>query len=95
VGDSNAGVVRRERPGQGRIGVTVDEHPVRPFDLDRRPDAGPHSLDHLFARQRAAFQPVGRLAQPELLEEELRELAVVVLAGVQHDLLDSGLLQRG
>ena len=39
-------------------------------------------------------EPVGRLRQPELLEEDLGELPVPVLSGVQHDLLDPGLAQR-
>ena len=41
-----------------------------------------------------AVEPVARLAEPELVEEDLRQLRVVVLAGVQHDLVDPGLPQR-
>ena len=40
---------------------------------------------------RVRLQPVGGLRQPELLEEDLRELAVVVLSRVEDDLLDTGL----
>ena len=35
-------------------------------------------------------EPVTRLAEPELVEEDLRQLGVVVLPRVQEDLLDSG-----
>ena len=51
---------------------------------------GQHRVD--VARVR--LQPVGGLGQPELLEEHVRELAVVVLARVDDDLLDAGLAQR-
>ena len=39
-------------------------------------------------------EPVARLGQPELLEEDLRELAVLVLSRVHDDLLDALLAQR-
>ena len=39
-------------------------------------------------------EPVLRLRQVELVEEDLRELAVLVLAGVQDDLLDPAVAQR-
>jgi len=85
---SNTGITRRERPGQSRVRVAVNEHPIGFLDFDRRPDAGPHQLYHLLARQRTRFEPVSRLAQPELLEKELRELAVVVLPGVEQNLFN-------
>jgi hypothetical protein len=43
---------------------------------------------------RASFQPVLRRFKAELVEEDLRKLLVVVLAGVQHDLLRTALLER-
>ena len=43
---------------------------------------------------RAGLEPVARRRQLELLEEDGRELGVVVLAGVEDDLLDPALAQR-
>ena len=57
---------------------------VRPFGRDRRDDSGLHGVD--VARVR--FEPVGRLGEPQLLEEDVGQLAVVVLPRVEHDLVD-------
>ena len=40
-------------------------------------------------------EPVARLGQPELRVEDVGELRIPVLAGVEADLLDAGLAQRG
>ena len=40
-------------------------------------------------------EPVARLGQPELRVEDVGELRIPVLAGVEADLLDPGLAQRG
>ena len=42
----------------------------------------------------AQVEPVARLGEAELVEEDLRELAVVVLPRVQHDLVDPRLPER-
>ena len=39
-------------------------------------------------------EPVRRLREPELLEEDVGELSVVVLPGVEHDLVDPRRAQR-
>ena len=39
-------------------------------------------------------EPVARLVEAELVEEDPRERRVPVLPGVQHDLVDSGVPQR-
>ena len=46
-------------------------------------------------RKRPGLEPVNRLTQSQLLEEKLRQLAVVVLPGVEQHLLDPGRLERG
>jgi hypothetical protein len=49
----------------------------------------PERGEHLRPLQAADFEAVARLRQVELLEEHLRQLAVVVLPRVQRDLVDS------
>ena len=80
----------RKRPGQGRVGVAVDEHPVGPFLRERLRDRLPHRL----GVGGAQIEGVARFLQPQLLEEDLRELGVVVLPGMEHDLVDTALSQR-
>jgi hypothetical protein len=83
VGDR--GVAGRPRPRQRRVGVAVDEHVVRPLGPDDRRDPCAHPLDV----GRVEIERVGRRWQVELVEEHLRELAVVVLTRVDDDLLDA------
>ncbi len=71
-------------PGERRVRVAEDDDRVRPLGRDRSHDSGLHGVD--VARVR--FEPVGRLGEPELLEEDVGQLAVVVLPRVQHDLVD-------
>ena len=54
---------------------------------ERRCDSRGHGID--VARSRV--EPVVGLAQPELVEEDLRQLAVVVLARVNDGLVDTRL----
>ncbi len=85
-----AGVERRLGPGERRVRIAVHERPVRPLRLERGRDPRPHPL-----RVRGMqVEPVRRLRQPQLLEEDLGQLAVPVLAGVQRHLVDAGLPQR-
>ena len=71
--------------GEGRVRVAVDERPVGLLldqtVLDRRA--------HEIRVCGAQVEPVARLVEPELLEEDLRQLAVVVLSRVDHDLLET------
>ncbi len=78
------------RPGERRVGVAVDEHPVGPLGLDRFPDR----QGHRGRVGRAQVEPVGGLRDAELVEEDLRHARVPVLPGVQHDLVDPALPQR-
>ena len=86
VGERNLTLGRNERRAEGRVGVAVDQHRVGALrDQDRL------QADHRGRRlpgMAAGADPelvVGR-RQLELLEEELGELAVVVLTGVHEDL---------
>ena len=70
--------------GERRVRIAVHEHPVGQLALDRGGDPRPHRAG-IGAVQ---VEPVCRLREPELLEEDVGELSVVVLAGVEHDLVD-------
>src|SRR5207244_6905753 len=45
-------------------------------------------------RARPRLEPVRGLREPELVEEDLRQLPVPVLAGVEHDLVEAALAER-
>ena len=79
---------RRQGACQRRVGVPVDEDGVGSLRQDRLLDAGQHAARLLRMRSRADLEPVLGIAQFELVEEDLRELAVVVLARVEDDLVD-------
>ena len=79
-----------QRAGEGGVRVAEDEHPVGPLGLDRHRDPRPHHRGVGGARG----EPVARLLEAQLVEEDLRELAVVVLPRVEHDLLDRGRAER-
>ena len=87
VGDGNADLCGGQRSGEGRVRVAVDEHPVRLLGEHRRLDPWQHARRLLGVRPRACLQAVLRRVEPELVEEDLREPGIVVLPGVQHDLL--------
>jgi hypothetical protein len=74
---------------QGRVRVAEDQHPVRREVGEAPRDRGAHRV----GVGRLQSQPK-RLREPELVEEDLRQLAVVVLPGVQDGLVDPGAAQR-
>ena len=83
-------LARGVRSGERRVRVAVDEHPVGPLRLD-------HLADRRGHRHRvggAQVEPVRRLREAELVEEDLRHLGVPVLPRVQHDLVDPRLAER-
>ena len=94
MGEGDAGLDRGARAGEGRGGVAVDERPVGPLGGDRVEDPRLHRGDHLLVRQPADPEAVRGLRELELLEENLRQLGVVVLPGVERDLVDSPLSER-
>ena len=84
------GLVRRPRARERRVRVAEDDDGVRLLALERFGDPGQHRV-HV---SRVRLEPVGGLREPELFEEHVRELAVVVLPRVQDDLLHTRLAQR-
>ena len=81
---------RGTRAGERRVRVAVDEHPVGTLALHRMTDVRLHRV----RIGGVALEPVVRLGKSELVEEDLRELVVVVLARMQHDLLDACVAKR-
>ena len=90
VGDRYARRDRRLGAREGRVRVAVDERPVGPLALERGEDPRAHRL----RVGGVEVEPVARLREPELLEEHLRQLAIPVLARVQHHLVEPRLAQR-
>jgi hypothetical protein len=87
MGDRDAELRRSERAGESGVRVPVDEHEVGLLRDDRGLDPGQHARRLLRVAPGARLQAMlGRL-EAELVEENLRELAVVVLARVQEDLV--------
>ena len=77
---------RRTRSGERRVRVAVDEHEVRLLTTHDLGDAGLHDVRIGSPR----VEPVPRLVKPELLDEHVRQLPVVVLPRVDDDLVDAG-----
>ena len=79
---------RREPARERRVGVPVHEDGVGSLRQDRLLDAGQHPARLLRVRSRSDLEPVVGVAQLELVEEDLRELRVVVLTRVEDNLVD-------
>ncbi len=90
VGERHAGSPCCTRARERRVRIAEDDGRVRALPPERVQYPGLHRGD--VARVR--LEPVGGLGQPELLEEHVRQLAVVVLSRVEDDLLDAGLAER-
>ncbi len=75
---------------EGRVRVAVDEHGIGSLAFRDCKDRGLHRL----GIGGVQIEAVARLAESELVEEDLRELRVVVLSGVDDDFVDSTLAQR-
>ena len=75
---------RGARAGEGRVRVSVDEHEIGRLALEDNAIAGCISSGSAVLE----IEPVAAARQAELLEEDVGELAVVVLAGVDDDLVD-------
>ncbi len=80
----------RPRSGERGVRVAEDDDGVGPLRLDDAANGGRQRLDV----GRAEVEPVRGLRQSQLLEEDLRELGVPVLAGVDDDFLDPRLAER-
>jgi hypothetical protein len=87
MGDPDPELRCREGAGECGVRVSVDEHEVGLLRDDSGLDPGQHACRLLRVAPGSRLQAVlGRL-ESELVEENLRELVIVVLACVQHDLL--------
>jgi hypothetical protein len=84
----------RERAGERRVRVAVDEDCSRLLVERGALDSREHARDLFRVAAGAGFEPVRGRPEPELVEEDLRELRIVVLARVEHDFLDAALLER-
>ena len=90
VGDRQAGRDRCARPRERRVRVAEDDDPVGPLGADRLEDRRLHPFD-LGGVQ---VEPVARRAEAELVEEDLRKLAIPVLSRVKDDLVDPRVAER-
>lgn len=77
-----------ERPGEGRVGVAVDEYPVGLFLLDERFDAFEHAAGHGAMSEAGDAEVMIRAGDIELVEEDIRHVGIEMLAGVDDDLPD-------
>ena len=93
VGDGHEQLSRCQSARERRVRVAVDQHGVGLLLDDGRLDPRQHLAGLLAVRPRARLEPVGRRRQLELVEEDGRELGVVVLPRVQHDLVYTALAQ--
>ena len=86
VRDRNAELRGRERGRERRVGIAVDDTPVRRLGDQYGFDALEDARRHLGVRARADRQAVLGWRDAELVVEDLRELGVVVLARINtHD----------
>ena len=77
------------RARQRRVRVAVDEDEGRRLGRDRSCDGGHHRL----RVRRVQVEAMRWLRKTQLREEHVRQLAVVVLPGVDDDLLDPGVAE--
>ena len=86
MGDRDVQLRGGERAGERRVDVTGDDHDGG-VDVEQDPLEGDQHLAGLLAvASRADAERVVGCREPEVLEDLLRHLAVVVLAGVDDDL---------
>ena len=77
------------RSRERRVRVAEDDDAVGTVRVDLLLETGTHPID--IGRSEVE---VDRFGQPELVEEDLRELGIVVLARMDDDLLDAGIPER-
>ncbi len=86
----NAGRLRRIGARECGVRVSVDKDPIGPCVEDGLEDRRQHRV----GVGRLQFERVPGLPELELVEEHPRQLVVVVLARVEHDLVDMRRSQR-
>ena len=90
VRERDAGRHRSPGAGERRVRVPEDEHDVRRLGREHRGDRRRQPVDV----GGAEVEPVRRLVEPELVDEDLRQLVVPVLSRVDDDLVDPRLPER-
>ena len=95
MGDGQVQFHRGERAGEGRVGVAVDEGPVRPVGVEDALQRGEHAAGLDSVRPAAHSEVDIRVGDPQIGEEGLRHQRVVVLARVGDDMLHAGRGERG
>ena len=83
VGDRDVQLGGREGAGERRVGVAVDEQPVRLPGDELALDPGQHLAGLGAVGPGADLEVDVRIGDAELVEEDARHLVVVVLAGVK------------
>jgi hypothetical protein len=81
---------RRQCPGQGRIGVAVHQHPVRLFRRQHLFEPNEHLAGLPAVAPRSDAQVHIRFRDLELFKKGLRQVPVVVLAGMDEELPVAG-----
>ena len=87
VRDRHPGLRARHGARQGRVGVAVDQHHVRPLGRQQRLQRGQHARGLRGVGAAPDAEPMVRPRQSQLVEEHPRQLVVVVLAGVDEHLM--------
>ena len=88
VRDRDAGLRGGQPAGERRVRVAVDEHDVGPLVRQQRAERGEHARGLLGVRPACRGRARARAAgRPSSREEHRRQLVVVVLAGVDEQLL--------
>ena len=89
VPDAQAELGGGQGAGQGRGGVAVDEHHVRGLGREERLEALEHQRQLGHRGAGADLEGVVRPRHAQLVEEEVGQLGVVVLAAVHQHLVDA------
>ena len=87
VRHGDAGLRSCERARERRVRVAVDQHQRRPLAMEQRLERRQHARDLLGVAAAAEVEPMLGPRQLQLVEEDLRQRRVVVLARVDHDLV--------
>jgi hypothetical protein len=93
VGDRHVGLGGRKPAGERRVRVAVDEDEVGLLDGDERTERGEHPRRLIGVRAAVDAELALGPRHAELVDEDRRELVVVVLAGVDEQLVVLGAQQ--
>ena len=94
VRERDARARRREGRGERRVGVPVDEHRVGLLLVECAADGIEHAREELVLGAAVEVERPGPPDVGEVREQQLRHLVVVVLAGVDRDLVEPAVLAQ-